>query len=295
MRCPKCNHEFEVENAAEANALNCPACGQSIAVVEADAPPVAAQVVQATPAAPKSSNTCLIIGIVLAVIGALSIPVIAILVALLLPAVNAAREAARRNQCINHVRQITIAMQMYEEDHGTLPPAYVADENGKPMHSWRVLLLPYLEEQRLYDQYDMDKPWDSPENLAVTQQMPAIYACPSSVAGDSQTHYMVIVGADTAFPGSQGIASQDIEDGLGTTLLIVESANSVHWSEPIDVDAATTDFQINGSSGSGIGSHHTGGAVASFADGSTRYLSNESPGAVQAMSTRAGGEQVQFQ
>ena len=101
-----------------------------------------------------------------------------ILVALLLPAVQAAREAARRMQCTNNLKQIALAMHNYHDVHGSFPAAYIADENGRPMHSWRVALLPYLERSDLYNQYNFNEPWDSPGNLKVAEQLPQTYRCP---------------------------------------------------------------------------------------------------------------------
>jgi hypothetical protein len=106
--------------------------------------------------------------------------VIPCLIALLLPAVQQAREAARRTQCKNNMKAIALAMHNYHDTYGSFPPAYIPDENGKPMHSWRVLILPMLDQQFLYSQYDFDQPWDSPANRSVMDRMPAIYGCPSS-------------------------------------------------------------------------------------------------------------------
>src|SRR4051794_6845264 len=79
--------------------------------------------------------------------------IVGLLAALLLPNYRggAPRHAARRMQCSNHLKQIGLALQNYHDDYGTLPPAYIADSTGKPIHSWRVLLLPYIEQKLLYD------------------------------------------------------------------------------------------------------------------------------------------------
>src|SRR5436190_7601184 len=92
---------------------------------------------------------------VLAVIG-----ILGLLVALLLPAMRfGTREAARRMQCSNHLKQIGLALQNYHDEYKSLPPAYIADTEGKPMHSWRVLILPFMEQKPLYDKYDFNEPW----------------------------------------------------------------------------------------------------------------------------------------
>ena len=108
------------------------------------------------------------------------IAIIAILVALLLPAVQQAREAARRTQCKNNLKQIGIALHSYHDVYKTFPPAYIPDEDGKPMHSWRVLILPFIEQQALYEQYDFNEPWDGPNNSQLANVVISVYQCPSS-------------------------------------------------------------------------------------------------------------------
>ena len=111
------------------------------------------------------------------------IAIIAILVSLLLPAVNSAREAARRTQCVHHLKQLGLALQAYHDKYGSLPPAYFPDKDGKPKYSWRVLILPMLGEQALYDAYDFDEPWNGPNNRKLASKMPAVFACPGRPAG----------------------------------------------------------------------------------------------------------------
>src|SRR5690349_18772074 len=90
--------------------------------------------------------------------------VIALLVALLLPANRSAGPAARRSQCVNNLKQIAMALHDYEQAHNALPPAYTVDALGRPLHSWRTLILPYLEQEPLYKTIDLSKPWNDPAN-----------------------------------------------------------------------------------------------------------------------------------
>ena len=87
-----------------------------------------------------------------------------------MPAVNSVREAARRSACLNHVRQLALALLNYESAYAKLPPAFQADANGKPMHSWRVLILPFIEKNPLYDAYDFEESWDGPNNKLLAQR-----------------------------------------------------------------------------------------------------------------------------
>src|SRR6056297_1698819 len=104
--------------------------------------------------------------------------ILAILVALLLPGVRTTRGTARRSACKNNLKQIGLALHNYHDTYGSLPPAYTVDEQGRKLHSWRTLILPFLEEQALYEQIDLSQPWDSPANAAAFETIPIVYRCP---------------------------------------------------------------------------------------------------------------------
>src|SRR5262249_38134338 len=116
-------------------------------------------------------------------------------------AILQARDAARRIQCGNNLKQIGLALLNYESTYGTFPPAYIADESGKPMHSWRVLILPQLGEGALYEQYRFDEPWDGPSNRRLLSEMPAIYACRSHAGRNpgTNTAYAAALGERCVF------------------------------------------------------------------------------------------------
>src|SRR4029453_12945484 len=137
--CPACAEDIP-ENAA-----TCPHCG--IKVRE-----YAAREGEPGDGKGKSSNVTVVL-IALGCIGALLFSCAPIGVALLLPAVQQAREAARRTQCKNNLKQIGLALHNYADVYGSFPPAYIADETDKPMHSWRVLILPFLDQDQLYKEY----------------------------------------------------------------------------------------------------------------------------------------------
>jgi hypothetical protein len=225
---------------------------------------------------------------------------LAILLVLLILAVQEAREAARRICCPCHLKQIGLALLNYEAANGSFPPAYIADADGKPMHSWRVLLLPYMEYHHIYDQYRFDEPWDGPNNRKLHDVILEMYRCPSednktmSKQDRTMTSYVAVVGPRTAWPGSKSTKLADFSDGTANTLLIVEVADSgIHWMEPRDLHVLQMNPKINSKSGQGISSHHPGEACVVFADGCVRFLSDDlPPKTVKAMLTIDGGEEV---
>lgn len=203
-----------------------------------------------------------------------------IVVILLDGAREASQEAARRTQCRNNMKQVAIALQNYHADFGSYPPAYVADEIDKPMHSWRVLLLPYLEAKPLYDKYNCSEPWDGPNNILLASRGPEVYCCPSDYHWSTgETSFMVAVGDGTLWPGKEPYSIIDGVPRLLDTVLLVEVADSgTSWLEPKDLNIDEMNLEINDFSRPGIRSHHRGGAHALFGDGTVRFLTRRDEG-----------------
>ena len=213
-----------------------------------------------------------------------------------------AQSAARRSVCQGHLKQIVVALHSYHDEYGCFPPAVVRDASGRPMHSWRVLLLPYLEQPALYARYRFDEPWDGPNNRKLHTADMQYYSCPEhgrDSKPSTDTSYVVIVGPRTAFPEDRCVSLSDISDDKGNTLLVVEVANSgIHWMEPRDLHVTQMARQINPPRGQGISSSHgprpTGGANVVMVDGTVKFLDAKSltPDQIEAMLTIAGGEKV---
>lgn len=204
--------------------------------------------------------------------------------------------AQRRIACSNNLKQIALALHSYAEAYKSFPPAYIADKNGRPMHSWRTLLLPFFDDpslKSLYDRYRFDEPWDSPLNREVTNVAIGLFQCPSQPdVKDPITSYMMVVGPHTISDGPQGRTFGDIKDGLAHTILIVEVADSgTWWAEPEDLHFDQMGFKINNSKRQGISSYHAGGANVAFCDGAVQFLPDATnPELVKAMLTIDGGE-----
>ncbi|GHT45768.1 hypothetical protein FACS189454_05780 [Planctomycetales bacterium] len=229
---------------------------------------------------------------------------------ILLPAVSVAREAARRMQCGNHIKQLVLAMHNYHDNYGHLPPAYTVDADGKPLHSWRVLLLPYLEHSALYEQIRLDEPWDSEYNKQFHSRVPSVLRCPShwhlSILqptgerkyflldnDDNRCGYSLVIGKETAFDGSKTATFADIQDSTSNTVLIVERMTPVNWMQPDnDIPFAKACHGIDKDI-SGIGSMHPNGCYFGLADGRASFFPSDiSPDVLKSVLTKSGGETI---
>jgi len=203
-----------------------------------------------------------------------------------------------RGKCMSHMHAIARALEAYHSVNGSYPPAYVADKDGRPLYSWRVLLLPYLDRADLYSEFHRDEPWDSPHNRALlNRERISTFVCLSewySGEAPENASYVRIVGPGTACAGRKPVRKDDITDGLGSTLLLVEMSDSgIHWAEPRDLDVSEMSYCINNSDHPCIRSRHDRGAMVVFCDGRVEFLKNETaPDTVEALTTVAGGEKV---
>ncbi len=142
------------------------------------------------------------------VTGGLSLLCVPVNIGLLLPAVQKVRESAARMQSSNNLKQISLAIDNYEAANGNMPAAAICDPAGKPLLSWRVAILPYIEQANLYSQFKLDEPWDGPNNSKLIAAMPKTYALPGDPPADGQTHYRVFVGNGAAFDPSSSASSR---------------------------------------------------------------------------------------
>ena len=167
------------------------------------------------------------------------IPTTAIAIGMLLPAVQKVREAAQRTSSINNLKEIALAMANYEATFGAFPAAAICDKKtGKPLLSWRVAILQYIEEEALYKQFKLDEPWDSEHNLKLAKNMPKVYFHPkANKPGDNKTHYRLFFGKGAAFELNKGFSMGAIAnmDGLSNTLMVVEAEDPVVWTNPNDL------------------------------------------------------------
>ncbi len=282
--CPHCGASTQVGEQFAGQTGPCKSCGQKVTV------PVPAGMVPAPTT--SSSGNVIIVVVLISVMGLFVCG--GVMVALLLPAVQAAREAARRMQCSNNLKQLALAMHNYHDTYKSFPPAYTVDDQGKPLHSWRTLLLPFLESSPLYAQIDLNEPWNSPKNQAFNQMVIPTFRCPSE-PNPAVCSYVVIVGPKAVFQGSTPVSMPSITDGLSNTILIVEVRGNAHsWMEPVDLDATKMQYLINGGPND-PGSSHPGGVMVSLADGSVQFINQSvDKTLLQSLITIDGNEAVRL-
>ena len=159
---------------------------------------------------------------------------------LLLPTHRGQYEVGRRTHCKNNHKQIGLALHNYADTYGSFPPAYTVDGAGKPLHSWRTLILPDLDQQPLYDQIDLSKPWDDPANAEILKTPVKAYRCPSSDPTSNHTTYLGVAARNGSFFQNTPREVEDFTDGLAMTWMVIEvpREHSVHWGSPTDADEA---------------------------------------------------------
>ena len=213
----------------------------------------------------------------------------AVLTALLLPAVQSARFAARRTSSMNDMKQIGLAMHNYHDVFRSLPVnAQHRDADGKPFLSWRVHILPFIEQQALYEKFKLDEPWDSDHNIKLLEQMPDMYKHKNVPLPPGFTIYQAATGDELMFKPDAVTGFRDILDGLSNTIMVFESNadNAVEWTKPADVE-------IDLDNPLAVMADYGQAFNALYGDGSVRGIPRTIDAAdLKALLTRAGGERA---
>jgi hypothetical protein len=208
---------------------------------------------------------------------------------LLLPAVHKAREAAHVAQESNNMKQLTLAALNYESAHGVYP-ADIYSDDGKPLLSWRVQLVPFLEVANANLDFHKDEPWDSEHNRQFLAQMPEVFKTPDDGRA-GMTRYLGLKGPGTIFGAKQGVKIREITDGTSNTVLFVQvpPERAVEWTRPADLDYKPETPLAGLASPQNM-------FLAALCDGSVQRLSLAlSDGAMRALATYAGDEPVDRQ
>jgi hypothetical protein len=197
------------------------------------------------------------------------------------------RAAANRMQSQNNLKQMALAFHNFNDVNGKCPAAAIASADGKPLLSWRVAILPYLEAGELYKEFKLDEPWDSAHNKKLLAKMPLLYAQPGTKTKEPYTtFYQVFVGKDTPFvDGKAPRIPTTFTDGTSNTIMLVEAAEAVPWTKPEDLpyDAEKPLPKLGGKTG----------FIVAFWDGSVRMLSKDiDEKTLRALITPNGGEVI---
>jgi hypothetical protein len=302
--CPHCGYKTSVADTFAGQSGPCARCGQTVTVpvsaAELQRPPplapaIAAQAAAAAAPAHRKGGwkTRLAIGAI--VVAPLLLCVLPVVLVVVVPTLGRVQQIQRQGDCAANVQRIGQALLAYHDQYGSFPPAYVADPQGKPLHSWRVLILPFLgeEEAQLYAQYDLAEPWDGPNNRQLAARMPQVYRCPEDASSPADhTSYCVVRGQGFVFDADKTVSRAAITDGLEQTILFVETAGAgVPWTAPRDRVAGSVELSVAEGPTSAIDGFHEGGAHACLADGTPLWLEEfEDHDRVKAMLTIAGGE-----
>ncbi|QDT21302.1 M56 family metallopeptidase [Gimesia chilikensis] len=215
------------------------------------------------------------------------------------PAMIEARKAALRMESFNNLKRLVLAMHLYHSKYKHFPPAVVIGPDGKTPHSWRVALLPFLDQEKLYKEYRLNEPWDSEHNKQVLAKMPAVFKNPVDNRPGHLTSYLAVTGPNTVFGKSTrpaggagiemstepfatsglaggggveskaepvaGVRMREITDGTSNTIAIVEARREIPWTKPEDIP-----FDEN--SVPELGGFYSGGFCVALCDGTARYL-----------------------
>ena len=200
--------------------------------------------------------------------------------------IGGSQTAANQKTSMENLRQIGLAIHLFERDNRILPRATSVIGSNHPL-SWRVALLPFLNQQDLYNKYNRDEPWDSPGNRKVLALMPAVYRHPSEPSNSTNTSYVVLTGPMTMFPTNRNMRFFDINDGLSKTIAVVEAKTSIPWTKPEDYEyAADKDLPK-------LGGYQSDGFCAVFADIFVRFLPHPfEEKRLRGMITAVGGEDL---
>lgn len=207
------------------------------------------------------------------------------------PVVEPALEASARSVAMTHLRQIGIALFNHHDVFKKFPPPAILDPKGKPLLSWRVKILPFIDEGALYRKFRLDEPWDSPHNKQLLAEMPEVYQCPLAKVPDDHTVFLGPSGQGGIFSNPQGISIRNILDGTSVTIAVVEvdDEHAVPWTKPQDWTHDPDE------PAAGLGGHFRDRFLVEACDGATHAIPLDiDPHAMRGLISHAGREMVRF-
>ena len=286
--CPHCGTQTQVEDRYSGQSGECVSCGDNIQLPDFDH--------RTKQPADRPKTLRWIVGSIVSAV---------IMSCLLFAIIRAGGQSVGRmsvvrdqTQSLENLVRIAEALNAYAADHGNYPPAVVKGNSGKPLHSWRVLILPYLGEDEMYNNIDFSVGWDDPANAVLMRRMPAVYRHPNSAEHglNNQSGYYLIVGNGTLFPDAGPLGPGDIIDDPTQTILVVEAKPklmSQSWSEPGDVNFETLKGNIGGNPDTEVGGLLDEGVAMVTTDGRGHILDESTePLVLRSLVTPRGNERL---
>jgi RNA polymerase sigma factor (sigma-70 family) len=143
-------------------------------------------------------------------------------------------DAKQRALSLNHLKQIVLAMHNYESVNEVFP-GDLTDKDGRPLLSWRVAILPYLDQVELFKKFKLDEPWDSKDNKKLLSKMPDVFRVGFEAKDATKTYYQGFAGPGTLFEPGKRVKITDITDGTSNTIAVAEAGPPVAWTQPSDI------------------------------------------------------------
>lgn len=289
-RCPTCNTKLQVKSRSTAKEVTCPKCNSQVSVNlpesgDLEAPRVDLSRGSVYQPKGKLSRSTKSRRRRIVVVAALCIAVTAILGAI--PAFWSIQQAKYRDQCAKNLWLISTALDNMQSTMGRIDD--IRDKSGKPLLSWRVRALPFMEETVLYQQFKRDEPWDSPDNKQLLERMPNPFRCCAASSSETVTPFQLITGPNTLFVGNAGsrLNNDSIADGANATILLVEASHKVPWTKPEDISWTP------GNAMPALSQAHGSASLAVFADGTVRTIPGDTDErTITGLITPRGGESI---
>ena len=289
--CPHCQTKTQVEDRYSGQSGQCVTCGVAIQLP---------QFATGSTQLPESKKNPTAVGWTIAAV------VSVILLGCLLLAIvrvggqtmNRLATNRERTLSIRNLERIADALNAYAADHQMYPPSATRDANNGKLHSWRVVILPYLGEQELYNNFDLDLAWDHPENMTAASQIPSVYQHPNrgGTSAYYESGYYLITGGGTLFPNSGPLGPDQIVDDPSQTILVTEGSPLIpsgYWTEPIDLDFASFQGKLGTNPGIEPGGLLEDGVAFATADGRGHFVPNSiEPLIFRSLVTPGGGERL---
>ena len=214
-----------------------------------------------------------------------------------IPGIQRGIATAAQRKDLDNMRSIVDALNDYCARYGTYPPPAVTDTGGKKLYSGRILILPFLGYEDLYKQFQLDQAWDSPANLSLVRDMPAVFGSPNSdqALANHEPSYVLLVGPNTVFPSSGPLSKAQIIDSP-TILLAETQCDGTVWTQPGDINTAIHGIAIGNQGMKTIGGHHRDHIVVVDSDGKGYRIPKETPQTIlDALATPTAGERVKLE